>query len=141
MATLKCEACGAPLSLEKGCKITICKYCGTQTVIEQAEPKYVSIEKTVSTPPQDNSLILSIPSCGSTVFQKKTFNIYRRYAELVDVKTGQVDQHIDFLKVVRYHSILGPNIIFKMSNGQKIMIKCLWDSKVIMALNALNGLI
>lgn len=136
MSTLRCEACGAPLSAGNGCGVATCKYCGTETIIEQTEPKNFVMEVPVS-----NSLVLSIPSCGTNLFQKRTFNIYQNYAELVDAITGRVDQHIDFQKVAKYHPMLGTNIIFKMFDGQKIMIKCLWNRKAKIALYALNGLI
>jgi len=145
MPTLKCDACGAPLKTVQGSRTAICEYCGVETVIEQVTANIILPDAITSAPKDDNPLVASIPSCGSSVFEKKSFNIYRQFAELVDIKSGKIERHIDFKKafkkVVKYHSSLGTNIIFKMSDGQKIFIKCLWDSKAKVALNALNGLI
>ena len=59
--------------------------------------------------------------------QKKIFNVYRNYAELIDLKTGFVEQHIEFKDIVKYSQVLGmAMIVFKMVNGQRIFIKCLY---------------
>ncbi|MEA4919424.1 MAG: hypothetical protein VB078_00665 [Clostridiaceae bacterium] len=141
MPILKCDACGAPLKTVQGSRTAICEYCGVETVIKQVTANIILPDDTTSTPQDDNPLVASIPSCGSFVFEKKSFNIYRQFAELVDAKSGKIERHIDFKKVEKYHSSLGTNIVFKMSDGQKIFIKCLWNSKAKIALNALNGLI
>ena len=141
MSTVKCESCGAPLKVIPGAKYIICEYCGTQTVLEQSDNNVLFAEQTKQNSQNLNVIILSIPSCGPTVFQKKIFNIYRSYAELVDVKSRTVDIHIDYCSVISRTSFLGTSIIFKMNDGQKILIKTLTWKNYRLAEQALKGLV
>lgn len=143
MPIIKCESCGAPLTVRLGEKYIICEYCGSQTVIEQPKShNMLPAENSEIFVQNQNGIFLSIQSCGSSIFQKKIFNIYRQYAELIDEKTGAVEQHIDFINVVKYQQMLGmAMIIFKMTNGQRVFIKCLYEGKTKEAINVLNGLV
>ena len=143
MSIIKCQSCGAPLTVTPGEKYSICEYCGSQTVMEQPQSNYIPTTVNDETLVQNqNGTFLSIQSCGSSIFQKKIFNIYGKYAELVDEKTGAIEQHVDFIHVLKYQQMLGmAMIVFKMSNGQRIFIKCLYERKTKEVLNVLNGLV
>lgn len=142
MATLKCEACGAPLNIVLEPSILICEYCGIEnTVPGNVSHKTNSILEALNNG-KSNALMLSISSCGATIFQKKVFNIYQNYAQLIDAKTGRIEVNIFFNEVEKCRRCFGANeILFKMSGKRKIVIKCLWDGKTKEALNVLNGLI
>lgn len=140
---LKCESCGAPLKTEYGQNYVICEYCGTQTVLNEPVVQSTTINGSPDERGQDyNKLFLSIPSCGSSIFQKKIFNIYGDHAELIDKETMAVEQHILFSNVVKFQQMLGmAMIIFKMSDGSRIFIKLMYEGKTKEALNVLNGLV
>ena len=81
------------------------------------------------------------PSCGATVFQRKTFNVYTHFAELVDTKTGKVDHHIDYSLVRTRGTFLGTNIAFTMVNGEKITVKLMFSGNLERVQEALRGLV
>lgn len=118
MAVLKCEACGAPLASKNGVFISVCEYCGTENVMSDTTTSFIHQEASCI---EDNPVVLSLASIGNTIFEKKTFEIYRTYAELIDTKTNFTEVHIDFNSVVKYGNAwaYGNAIKFKMSNGKK----------------------
>ena len=142
MSVVKCESCGAPLTVLSGTSSVICEYCGNQTLLKQNAEDQVQFDKQSATDSQQRDiLVLSLPSCGSSIFQKKVFNIHRCYAELVDVKSGTVDIHIDYINVIKRTSFLGSNIIFKLKDGKKISIKTMSEKSFKLAQQALDGLV
>ncbi len=143
MAILKCESCGAPLMAEANQDYVICEYCGIQTILNHSKTKKPPvIANPVAQWQNSSEVFISIPSCGASILQKKTFNVCRSYAELIDCKTGTVELHIPFSDVIKFHKTLGmPMIAFKMSNGQRIIIKCLYEGKAQKVMNVLNGLL
>ena len=142
MATLKCEACGAPLQFIPNKPFLVCDYCGAENTVSAASLDVVMKKDTSSDIEKENPLMISIPSCGTTIFQKKLFNIYRQYVQLVDSKTGRTEINIFYREVEKLRRCFGANeIMFKMTGKRKIVIKCLWDGKTKEALSVLNGLI
>lgn len=136
MAITKCEACGAPIKTVSATNLVVCEYCGVENVnlnykTNSAQANYAPTTQIVAT----------LRSCGTSVFQKKSFKIYRTYAELVDEKTKFVDIHIDFCDVEKRYSFLGSNIVFKMKNKQKYTIKLLTAKSYELAIQALSGLV
>ena len=72
MAVLKCEACGAPLASKNGVYISVCEYCGTENVLSDTTTSFVPQEPNYI---DENPVVLSLASIGSTIFEKKTFVI------------------------------------------------------------------
>ena len=139
MMSLKCESCGAPLSINDGVHISICDYCGAQNTIrdnffnsEKEEPKKI-----------EDVIVDTIPCIGSTIFQKKLFVVHRTYAEVLDKKTNALELHIDFNDVMQYgKTFLADGMIwFKMKNNQKHTVNFYTKGKYDLAMKALNGLI
>ncbi len=90
MPTMICKSCGAMIHYGENDRYAVCEYCDTEVKIQRdtavdAARVQRPIEKVT------NALVCSVPSCGATVFQRKTFNVYTHFAELVDTKTGKVD--------------------------------------------------
>lgn len=119
MAVLKCETCGAPLSSQNGDFISTCEYCGTKNVFDNIVSANSEMNR-----PQETPLVLSLSGIGKTIFEKKTFNVYRTYAELIDTKSKFTEAHIDFKSVVKFGRapIYGNAVKFKMSNGENISL-------------------
>ncbi len=138
MAVLKCEACGAPLPFQNGALISTCEYCGTKNVFDNIVSANSETDR-----PQENPLVLSLSGIGQTIFEKKTFNVYRTYAELIDTKSQFTEAHIDFKSVVKFGRahLYGNAIKFKMSNGKKYIVRFMWASNENSAVTVLNGLI
>lgn len=141
MPLLKCEACGAPLTVSGESEIVVCEYCGVSSIIKIPKEKKINNDVVKFKPPE-NPLVLSIPSCGSSIFRKKTFNIYTDHAELVNNSDENIDYYISYSYVKTYrYSALSAMIIFRLKNKQKIKIKCLWNSKAKEVFNTLKKLI
>lgn len=140
MAVLKCEACGAPLTSKNGVYISVCEYCGTENVLSDTTTSFVPQEPNYI---DENPVVLSLASIGSTIFEKKTFVIYRNYAELIDTKTNFAESHIDFNLVAKYGKAwaYGNAIKFKMSDGKKYIVRFMWENNLNLAMKALDGLI
>lgn len=142
MSTLKCDSCGAPLQSASGQACIICDYCGAENIVAVPASDKSSSKENILDIEKENPLMLCIPSCGTTIFQKKLFSIYRQYAQLVDAKTGRTEINIFYNEVEKCRRCFGANeIMFKMTGKRKIIIKCLWDGKTKEALSVLNGLI
>lgn len=140
MAVLKCEACGAPLASKNGVFVSVCEYCGTENVLSDTTTSFTPQEPSRV---EENPVVLSLAGIGNTIFEKKTFNIYRTYAELIDTKTNFTEVHIDFNSVVKYGKAwaYGNAIKFKMSNGKKYIVRFMWENNLNLAMKALEGLI
>lgn len=142
MSTIKCEACGAPLTVIQSAKFAFCEYCGTQNVVEQLTVINQKPEECKKLNAQEpNVVVISIPSCGSSIFDRKIFNVYRNFAELVDAKSNNIEIHIDYCNVAKRTSFLGSNIVFKMKSGAKHVIKTTSQKNYQLVLQALNGLV
>ena len=142
MSTIKCEACGAPLTVIPDVKFVFCEYCGTQNVVEQLTVITSKPEECEELNAQEsNVVVISIPSCGSSIFDRKIFNVYRNFAELVDAKSNNIEIHIDYCNVEKRTSFLGSNIVFKMKSGAKHVIKTTSQKNYQLVLQALNGLV
>lgn len=142
MSTINCEACGAPLTVAPGAQYVCCEYCGTQNSVEQLTMNTANSEKHRELNVQkSNAIVISIPSCGSSIFEKKIFNVYRNYAELVDTKSKNIEIHVDYCNVAKRTSFLGSNIVFKMKNGMKYVIKTTSQKNYQLVQQALNGLV
>lgn len=140
MAVLKCEGCGAPLASKNGIFITVCEYCGTENVLNDTTTSFTPQEANCI---DENPVVLSLAGIGNTIFEKKTFEIYRTYAELIDTKTNFIEVHIDFNSVIKYGKAwaYGNAIKFKMSNGKKHIVRFMWETNLNLAMKALDGLI
>lgn len=139
MAVLKCEACGAPLPSRNGILISTCEYCGTKNVFDDIAPFTNQETNHV----EENPIVLSLAGIGNTIFEKKTFIIYRTYAELIDTKSNFPEAHIEFNAVAKYGKAwaYGNAIKFKMSNGKKYIVRFMWENNLNLAMKALDGLI
>lgn len=140
MPTMICKSCGAMIHYGENDRYAVCEYCDTEVKIQRdgvgdAAMFRKPIKRVI------NALICSVPACGGTVFQKKTFNVYTHFAELVDTKTGNVEHHIDYSLVRKRSTFLGTNITFAMINGEKITIKLMFGSNCGRAQEALSGLV
>lgn len=140
MPTMICKSCGAMIHYGENDRYAVCEYCDTEVKIQRdtavdAARVQRPIEKVT------NALVCSVPSCGATVFQRKTFNVYTHFAELVDTKTGKVDHHIDYSLVRTRGTFLGTNIAFTMVNGEKITVKLMFSGNLERVQEALRGLV
>lgn len=141
LPTIKCNSCGAPIRFDETNIYVACEYCGQEVkvkidIIDEHKEEINNIK-----PFHENILICSIPTYGSSIFQKKKFNIYREFAEIIDAKTGAIEHHIIYSSVKKKIPFMNSNIIFKMNNGNKITVKFLLQSQFLEAQQALNGLI
>lgn len=139
MAVLKCEACGAPLASKNGVLIPTCEYCGTRNVFDDA----TRLADEETTHVEENPVVLSLAGIGNSIFEKKTFIIYRTCAELIDTKSNFTEAHIEFNEVAKYGKAwaYGNAIKFKMSNGKKHIVRFMWENNLNLAMKALDGLI
>lgn len=129
----KCEVCGAYLNASVDSPVIQCAYCKTK----YNNPNVVGTQDTAKA----NRALLSIPSCGVTMFSEKTFNIYKHYAELVDNASGEVDIHLDYARIASFKISFSSNLVFKLVDGSEITIKCMSVYKTKEALNMLLKLI
>ena len=136
MAVLKCDSCGAPLNTKSGNTIK-CEYCGAENILNK-DNQEIPLQDALK--PTE---VVSLSSIGNTIFEKKTFVIYRTYAELIDNKTKFIEIHIDFANVEKYKKSAwyGQAIKFIMKDKKKYIIRFAWESKLNIAMNALDGLI
>lgn len=139
MMCLKCESCGAPLSLKEGNAISICDYCGAQNIIQNDFMESID-EKTEHI---EDVIVDTIPCIGTTIFQKKLFVVHRTYAEVLDKKTNTTELHIDFKDVMQYgKTFLTDGMMwFKLKSNQKLTVNFYTRNKYNLAISALNGLI
>lgn len=129
------------MTVAPGTKFVICEYCGMQNDIGQFTMNAaVPEEYHENNAHKSNVIILSIPSCGSTIFAKKVFNVYTNYAELVDAKSKEVEIHIDYYNVKKRISLM-TNLIFKMNSGERYVIKALTQKNLNRVQQALSGLV
>lgn len=140
MAVSKCEACGAPLAFKNGVLISVCEYCETKNILSDSATSFTQ-QETIHT--EENAVVLSLNGIGNSIFEKKTFVIYRTYAELIDKRTNFAEAHIDFNLVEKYGKawVYGNAIKFKMSNGKKYVVRFMWENNLNLAMKALDGLI
>lgn len=139
MMSLKCESCGAPLSLKEGAHVSICDYCGAENTIANDFAGSAK-EETKQT---EDVIVDTIPCIGTSIFQKKLFVVHRTYAEVLDKKTNAIELHIDFNDVMQYgKTFLTDGMMwFKMKTNQKHTVNFYTRSKYDLAMSALNGLI
>ena len=140
MPTMICKSCGAMIHYGENDRYAVCEYCDTEVKIQRdAAGDAARVQRPIKK--VTNALICSVPSCGATVFQRKTFNVYTHFAELVDTKTGKVDHHIDYSLVRTRGTFLGTNIAFTMVNGEKITVKLMFSGNLERVQEALRGLV
>ena len=139
MMFLKCESCGAPLSLKEGAHVSICDYCGAENIIPN---DFVESAKEDTKQTKD-VIVDTIPCIGTSIFQKKLFVVHRTYAEVLDKKTNAIELHVDFNDVMQYgKTFLTDGMMwFKMKNNQKYTVNFYTRGKYDLAMSALNGLI
>lgn len=140
MTVLKCEACGAPLAFKNGVLISVCEYCETKNILSDTAISFTQ-QETIHR--EENAVVLSLDGIGNSIFEKKTFVIYRTYAELIDKRTNFAEAHIDFNLVEKYGKawVYDNAIKFKMSNGKKYVVRFMWENNLNLAMKALDGLI
>ncbi len=136
---LKCESCGAPLSVKEGTGISICDYCGAQNIIQNDFVKPIEEKKEHI----EDVIVEIIPCIGTTIFQRKQFVVHRTYAEVLDKKTNAKELHIDFKDVMQYGKVfLSDGMMwFKMKSNQKHTVNFCTKNKYDLAICALKGLI
>ena len=140
MPTMICKSCGAMIHYGENDRYAVCEYCDTEVKIQRdAAGDAARVQRPIKR--VTNALICSVPSCGATVFQRKTFNVYTHFAELVDTKTGKVERHIDYSLVRTRGTFLGTNIAFTMVNGEKITVKLMFSGNLERVQEALRGLV
>ena len=140
MPTMICKSCGAMIHYGENDRYAVCEYCDTEVKIQRdAAGDAARVQRPIKK--VTNALICSVPSCGATVFQRKTFNVYTHFAELVDTKTGKVERHIDYSLVRTRGTFLGTNIAFTMVNGEKITVKLMFSGNLERVREALRGLV
>lgn len=135
-----CKSCGAMIHYGENDRYAVCEYCDTEVKIQRdGTGDAARVRKPIKR--VTNALICSVPSCGATVFQRKTFNVYTHFAELVDTKTGKLEHHIDYSLVRTRGAFLGTNIVFTMMNGEKITVKLMFGSNFDRVQEAFRGLV